>query len=557
MWDSTEKGTKSETLPNDNENLPASDEVCLRETSETNQDDVKCGFVVSGINIVNTSTIERRFLLPSSRVGMISSAYDVSAAVLGLIISFYGSGGHKPRLISMATVAMALGSFIMVLPHVTTDNYHWGEEAVDVCQATDTQQECTNENDSGLGSNLYLFLLGQILHGLGGTTLYTIGISLIDDSVTASSSPMYLGILYSFATLGPALGYLIGGQFLNIYVDFDVSESHRGSLTPDDPRWVGAWWLGYIFASVLSLLVAIPISAFGKELPSASTVRSTRVSQAYAHDSDEKDTETQQKRSYRDLPQIVMSLLKNPVFILLTLAGSVEGLSTSGFATFLPKLIQNQFGVSAAKASMYGGLVAVPGAAGGQLIGGLICKKWKLNVQGMLRYMMVVCLAAIILDSVVWIRLVDFLPNLNSACNVNCTCQTEYYKPICIKEKQKTFGLGVQWFVVRLVGTIPGPVLFGAVIDGSCLVWQEKCGENSSCWIYNNGLLSQNFFVILVSVKICTSLFFIIAFKIYKKPVCKNPLNGSVMVNIGSEGTDNQTEVDILSGSVGNGNNVT
>lgn len=27
--------------------------------------------------------------------------------------------------------------------------------------------------------------------------------------------------MYAFATLGPALGYVVGGQLLDLYVDFD------------------------------------------------------------------------------------------------------------------------------------------------------------------------------------------------------------------------------------------------------------------------------------------------------------------------------------------------
>ena len=50
------------------------------------------------------------------------------------------------------------------------------------------------------------------------------------------------------------------------------------------------------------------------------------------------------------------------------------------------------------------GLVAVPGAAGGQFIGGIICKKWKLKVKGMLRLNVIVCILALLLDAVVWIR---------------------------------------------------------------------------------------------------------------------------------------------------------
>ena len=28
--------------------------------------------------------------------------------------------------------------------------------------------------------------------------------------------------MYAFATLGPALGYIIGGQLLYVYVDFNI-----------------------------------------------------------------------------------------------------------------------------------------------------------------------------------------------------------------------------------------------------------------------------------------------------------------------------------------------
>lgn len=44
-----------------------------------------------------------------------------------------------------------------------------------------------------LQSYLYVLILGQILHGFGGTTFHIIGVSLLDDSVPASSSPMYIG----------------------------------------------------------------------------------------------------------------------------------------------------------------------------------------------------------------------------------------------------------------------------------------------------------------------------------------------------------------------------
>ena len=56
---------------------------------------------------------------------------------------------------------------------------------------SDIAAECNSDSD--LQNYLYVLILGQLLHGLGGTTLYTVGVSLIDDSVSASSSPMYIG----------------------------------------------------------------------------------------------------------------------------------------------------------------------------------------------------------------------------------------------------------------------------------------------------------------------------------------------------------------------------
>jgi len=67
-------------------------------------------------------------------------------------------------------------------------------------------------------------------------------------------------------------------------------------------------------------------------------------------------------------------------------------------------------------------------------------------------------------------------------------------------------------------GTVPGPVIFGALTDTACLVWQEECGEPSSCWIYDNGVVSRNYFLIAIATKAVSMLFFSLAFILYKPP---------------------------------------
>ncbi|XP_053383119.1 solute carrier organic anion transporter family member 4C1-like isoform X2 [Mercenaria mercenaria] len=575
------------------------------------------GFVVNGINNVSTTSVERRFQLPSSRVGMISSSYDLSAAILGIFISFMGSGRQKAKWLAWGCLSMAVGSFIMAMPHFTSGKYEWGQDISLACSKEDSPVDCSS--DSELQHYLYVLILGQLLHGLGGTTLYTVGVSLIDDSVPASSSPMYIGILYAFATLGPAMGYIIGGQLLEIYVDFDTVPSSDVRIKSDDPRWVGAWWIGFIIASMLFIVAAVPISLFGAELPSAKHVRETRVSEMHGDDGTMISSVSSEGRKLRDLkflPKQILQLLKTPPFLFITLAGATEGMITSGFATFMPKFIQNQFGVSAGWAAMLTGFMAVPGAAGGQFFGGYLCKCLKLKVKGCIRVAIICSSCAVLVSSVLWIRCNPgnvagvsreylnstntVLPELIHTCNKDCRCHTELYEPVCdsngvqyfspchagcsiessnsesysscsctaptpetnvsmvtvgkceddckmlyvfmpmifvsifllfvpsppavaatlrcIHDSHRTLGLGLKWFIVRLLGTVPGPILFGAIIDNTCVIWREKCGQRASCWIYNNDKLSLNFFIFVVCFKLVSITFFVLAHQMYKPP---------------------------------------
>ena len=55
-----------------------------------------------------------------------------------------------------------------------------------------TDALCTKDEE-GLSNYLYVFMLGQFLHGIGGATLYSLGVVYIDDNVSTESSPLYNG----------------------------------------------------------------------------------------------------------------------------------------------------------------------------------------------------------------------------------------------------------------------------------------------------------------------------------------------------------------------------
>lgn len=55
--------------------------------------------------------------------------------------------------------------------------------------ATDAEG-CTS---SQISRYLGVLILGQILHGVGGTTVYSIGIVYLDTNVKTKNSPLYQG----------------------------------------------------------------------------------------------------------------------------------------------------------------------------------------------------------------------------------------------------------------------------------------------------------------------------------------------------------------------------
>lgn len=69
-----------------------------------------------------------------------------------------------------------------------------------------------------------------------------------------------LGFFFKEADFNtPALLYML--------FSYPLSLSDHITITPKDPQWVGAWWLGYLIAGIVSLLAAVPFWCLPKSLP--------------------------------------------------------------------------------------------------------------------------------------------------------------------------------------------------------------------------------------------------------------------------------------------------
>lgn len=71
---------------------------------------------------------------------------------------------------------------------------------------------------------------------------------------------------------------------------------------------------------------------------------------------------------------------------------------------------------------------------------------------------------------------------------VVCTTNTRIFSSRCrsVSEEERSFALGMQFVIFRLFGYIPAPILFGNLIDSTCLLWKSTCGEKGGrCLIYD------------------------------------------------------------------------
>ncbi|GIY61150.1 solute carrier organic anion transporter family member 2A1 [Caerostris extrusa] len=55
----------------------------------------------------------------------------------------------------------------------------------------------------------------------------------------------------------------------------------------------------------------------------------------------------------------------------------------------------------------------------------------------------------------------------------------------CVDPEDKSLALGALSGVFSLLAFIPYPLIYGALTDASCLVWEKSCGKTGNCWIYD------------------------------------------------------------------------
>nr|XP_035112019.2 solute carrier organic anion transporter family member 1B1 isoform X1 [Callithrix jacchus]XP_035112020.2 solute carrier organic anion transporter family member 1B1 isoform X1 [Callithrix jacchus] len=431
------------------------------------------GGVVMKSSIIH---IERRFDISSSLVGLIDGSFEIGNLLVIVFVSYFGSKLHRPKLIGIGCFIMGLGSVLTALPHFFMGYYRYSKETNinSSKNLTSTLSTCvinptlslnrTSPEIVGKGclkeSGSYMWivvLMGNMLRGIGEAPIAPLGISYIDDFAKEGHSSLYLGMLNAIAVIGPVIGFTMGSLFSKMYVDIGYVDLSTIRITPNDSRWVGAWWLGFLVSGLLSTIASIPFFFLPQTPNKPQKERKALLSLNVLETNDEKNQTTNLTNQGKNITKNVTGFLQsfksiviNPFYVIFVLLTLLQVSSYIGSFTFIFKYVEQQYGQPASKANILLGIIILPVFATGMFLGGYIIKKFKLNPFGIAKFSFFTAVMSLFFHLLYFSTLCEnksvagltvtydgnssvtsHIDGPVSYCNSDCNCDERQWEPVC------------------------------------------------------------------------------------------------------------------------------
>ncbi|KFP84220.1 Solute carrier organic anion transporter family member 1A2, partial [Apaloderma vittatum] len=439
------------------------------------------GKTMSGAYLNSMSTqIEKQFNIPSSLVGIINGSFEIGNLLLMAFVSYFGAKLHRPRVIALGCTVMSFGCLLISIPHFLFGRYHIESSisqqenfsVMPLCLVNQSSfslptVELPAECEKERGSLLWIFvMIGNIVRGMGETPIMPLGISYLEDFSKTENSPFYQGCLQTATVIGPFLGFLLASFCAQLFVDLGSVDAEDITITANDARWVGAWWLGILICAAFNFLVGVPFWFLPKSLvKEGETIESEETNKKSVIPLQE-NVKNEAKKTMRETAKgklycilfhslfnfipFLKALFRNPVYMLFICVTVLQFNAFIGMITFLPKYLEQQFGKSASDAIFLIGVYNLPIICVGYLFGGLFMKKLKINTyQAAKIAFWISLLEYLIYFSCFWtvcdnssvagltvsyegIKQVSYAEDtLLADCNRDCDCPLKTWDPIC------------------------------------------------------------------------------------------------------------------------------
>ncbi|GAB1291399.1 Solute carrier organic anion transporter family member 1B2 [Apodemus speciosus] len=406
--------------------------------------------------------IERRFDIPSSISGLIDGGFEVGNLLVIVFVSYFGSKLNRPKLIGTGCFVMGIGSILIALPHFFMG---YGERGC----------------EKGSKSYMWIYvLMGNMLRGIGESPIVPLGISYIDDFAKEGHSSVYLGTLHTIAMIGPILGFIMSSVFAKIYVDVGYVDLRLSTIriTPQDARWVGAWWLGFILNGLLCIICSISFFFIPQikkrsqnERKNSASLHVLKTDEEKNHMSNLTKQEKQAPANMTDMDTWIKekksperflsrylggflwslkSILTNNLYVIFLILTLLQMSSFIGSFTYMFKFVEQQFGQSASQANFLLGIITIPTMASGVFLGGYIIKKFKLSLVGIatlvfftssMAYVFQLLYFPLVCENKSFAGLTLTYDGMNpvdshidvplSHCNSDCICDKNQWEPVC------------------------------------------------------------------------------------------------------------------------------
>ncbi|CAG2106990.1 unnamed protein product [Medioppia subpectinata] len=188
--------------------------------------------------------------------------------------------------------------------------------------------------------------------------------------------------------------------------------------------------------------------------------------------------------SMRGIWHAVIRVLTNPLFMFNMIGNALRYMGGAGYRITKPKYMESQYRVSGSKANLLTGLTGVVPVGIGILAGGIGIRYLKPKPITLIVYIFALEWVS---NSVMFTSIflgcppLQLGPNteftntkytMNAGCNQGCDCTNSVFTPMCSADKVTTY------FSPCYAGSyIPYSMIFGAIADSACLIWESTCGK--------------------------------------------------------------------------------